>query len=79
MGTNVYNTLKLKIVLSEARLKFLKFKKNKHTFHVNNHSPNIFPVLANFSLCQNKIPCVFPVWKSDSYLAVFEFEFPNCV
>ena len=37
--------------------------KIKHTFYVNNHSPNIFPVLANFSLCQNKIPCVFPVWK----------------
>ena len=24
---------------------------------------NIFPVSQNFSLCQSKIPCVFPVWK----------------
>ena len=48
---------KLRSALAEAQLK------NKHTFYVNNHSPNIFPVLANFSLCQNKIPCVFPVWK----------------
>ena len=62
-GTNVHNTLKLKVMLSEARLKIFEIKKNKHTFYVNNHSPNIFPVLANFSLCQNKIPCVFPVWK----------------
>ena len=64
MGTNVHNTVKLKMLPSEARLKILKFKKNKLTFYVNNHSPNIFPVLANFSLCQNKIPCVFPVWKN---------------
>ena len=42
MGTNVHNTLKLK---------FFEIYKNKHTFYVNNHSPNIFPVLANFSLC----------------------------
>ena len=52
-----------KIMLSEVRLKNFEIKKNKHTFYVNNHSPNIFPVLANFSLCQNQIPCVFPVWK----------------
>ena len=51
---------KLKIMLSKAMLKFLKLKKNKHTFYVNNHSPNIFPVLANFSLCQNKIIMCFP-------------------
>ena len=44
-------------------LKIFEIEKNKYTFYVNNHSPNIFPVLANFSLCQNKIPCVFPVWK----------------
>ena len=39
------DTLKLKIMLSEARLKIFEI------FYVNNHSPNIFPVLANFSLC----------------------------
>ena len=63
MGTNVHNTLKLKIMLREVRLQNFENQKNKHTFYVNNHSPNIFPVLANFSLCQNKIPCVFSVWK----------------
>ena len=64
VGTNVHNTLKLKIMPSEARPKIFGGNlKNKHTFYFNNHSPNIFPVLANFSLCQNKIPCVFPVWK----------------
>ena len=63
MGTNVHNTLKLKIMVSEERLKNFEILKNKHTFYVNNYSPNIFPVLANFSLCLNKIPCVFPVWK----------------
>ena len=55
--------LKLIIMPSEARLKIFEILKNKHTFYVYNHSPNIFPMLANFSLCQNKIPCVFPVWK----------------
>ena len=63
MGTNAYNTLKLKIMPSKARLNIFEIYKNKHTFYVNNHSPNIFPLLANFSLCQNQIPCVFPVWK----------------
>ena len=24
---------------------------------------NIFPVFQKLSLCYNKIPCVFPVWK----------------
>ena len=62
-GIKAHNTLKLKIMPSEARLKKFEIYKNKHTFYVNNHSPNIFPMLANFSLCQNKIPCVFPVWK----------------
>ena len=59
----MYIIFKFKILLSKARLKIFKIKKHKHTFYANNHSPNIFPVLANFSLCQNKIPCVFPVWK----------------
>ena len=63
MGPNVHNTLKLKIMLGKGRLKIFEILKNKHIFYVNNHSPNIFPVLANFPLCQNKIPCVFPVWK----------------
>ena len=63
VGTNVHNTMKLKIMPSEARLQIFEIEKNKHTFYVNNHSPNIFPVLANFALCQNRIPCVFPVWK----------------
>ena len=67
METNVHNTLKLKIMPSEARLINFKIKKINILifvfFYVNNHSPNIFPVLANFSLCQNQIPCVFPVWK----------------
>ena len=52
MQTNVHDSLKLKIMPSEARVKnFEIYKKNKHTFYVSNHSPNIFPVLANFSLC----------------------------
>ena len=63
MGTNVHNIFKLKIMPSKARLKIFEIKKIKILFYVNNHSPNIFPVLANFSLCQNQIPCVFPVWK----------------
>ena len=63
MRRNVHNSLKSKIIPSEARLKNFEIKKMKHTFYVNNHNPKIFPVLANFSLCQNKIPCVFPVWK----------------
>ena len=63
METNVHNSLKLKIMPSEARLKIYEILKNKHAFYINKHSPNIFPVLVNFSLCQNKIPCVFPVWK----------------
>ena len=71
MGRNVHNTLKLKMMPSEARLKKFEIKKNKHTFYVNNHSPNIFPVLANFSLCQNKIPCVFPVWKKEEPNSLF--------
>ena len=51
------------ITVEEVRLKKFEIKKNKHNFYVNNHSPNIFSVLANFCLFQNKIPCVFPIWK----------------
>ena len=63
--------LKLKMMPSKARLKIFEILKNKNTFYVNNHSPNIFPVLANFSLCQNKIPCVFPVWKKEEPNSLF--------
>ena len=81
MGRNVHNTLKLKMMPSEARLKKFEIKKNKHTFYVNNHSPNIFPVLANFYLCQNKIPCVFPVWKKEEPNSLFSLcrGHPVCV
>ena len=32
---------------------------------------NIFPVSHNFSLCQSKIPCVFPVWKKLNQIPCF--------
>ena len=32
---------------------------------------NIFPVSQNFSLCQSKIPCVFPVWKKQEPNSLF--------
>ena len=38
VGMNAHNSLKLKIMPSEARINFFEIKKNKHTFHVNNHS-----------------------------------------
>ena len=78
MGRNVHNGVKLKIMPNEARLKFLKFEKNKHTFYVNNHSPNIFPVLANFSLCQNKIPCFDCLEKVRTKFPVFPVPWPPC-
>ena len=50
--TNVDNTLKLRIMLSKGRLNiFWEIQKNKHTFYINNHSQNIFPMFPNFSLC----------------------------
>ena len=59
---NGHNTLKLKFMPSEARLKNFEIKK-PHTFCIYDHSQNIFPVFPTFSLCYSKIPCVFPVWK----------------
>ena len=32
-------------------------------FALINTVKNIFPVSQKLSLCYNKIPCVFPVWK----------------
>ena len=56
----------------KARLKIFEIKKNKHTFYVNNHSPNIFPVFSKFfpvseqnSLCfpcLEKVRTKFPVF-----------------
>ena len=65
-------------MLSKARQNIFEIKKNKHTFYVNNHSPNIFPVLANFSLCQNKIPCVFHLEKVRTKFPVFPVPWPPC-
>ena len=65
MGTNVHNSLKLKIMPSKARLKIFEISKNKHTFYVNNHSPNIFPVSEPNSLCfpcLEKVRTKFPVF-----------------
>ena len=53
------NYLKLESMPSEARLKKIENK----LFAVINTVKNIFPVSQKFSLCYNKIPCVFPVWK----------------
>ena len=67
-GIKAHNTLKLKIMPSEARLKNFEIYKNKHTFYVNNHSPNIFRVSKFFPVSEqnslsgkskNQIPC-FP-------------------
>ena len=63
MGTNVHSTFEVNNYAERSEAEIFEILKNKHTFYVNNHSLNIFPVLENFSLCQNKIPCVFPVWK----------------
>ena len=65
MGTNVHNTLKSKILASKARLKMFEFKEDKHTFYVNNHSLNIFPVSEQNSLCfpcLEKVRTKFPVF-----------------
>ena len=38
--------------------------------------------LVNFSLCQNKIPCVFPVWKSKNQIPCFPcatLELVGCI
>ena len=70
-GIKAHNTLKLKIMPSEARLKKFEIYKINILFMLIITSPNIFPVLANFSLCQNKIPCVFPVWKSKNQIPCF--------
>ena len=52
IGTpSMWEQIYIIILPSKARLKIYEIKKNKHTFYVNNHSPNIFPVLAKFSLC----------------------------
>ena len=49
---------------SEARLKFFrKYVKKNMLFALINTVKNIFPVSQKLSLCYNKIPCVFPVWK----------------
>ena len=47
---------------SEAR-KFLKYVKRNMLFALMNTVKIIFPVSQKISLCYNKIPCVFPVWK----------------
>ena len=73
MEVKVDNTLKWRLMLSEARLKNFWNLKNKQTFHFNNHS-QIFSLCLNFSLCHRKIfslclkifPCVkakFPVFS----------------
>ena len=47
---------------SEAK-KNLKYVKRNMLFVLKNTVKNIFPVSQKLSLCYNKIPCVFPVWK----------------
>ena len=73
MEAKVDNTLRWRLMPSEARLKIFWNSKNKQTFHFNNHS-QIFSLCLNFSLCYRKIfslclkifPCVkakFPVFS----------------
>ena len=60
-------------MLREARLKIFEFVNvNNH----NNHSANILPVLANFSLCQNKIPCFPCLEKVRTKFPVFPVPWP---
>ena len=70
--------LKLKIMPSEARLKNLNLK-NKHTFYVNNHSPNIFPVLTNFPVSEQISPCFPCLEKVRTKFPVFPVPWPLCV
>ena len=59
MGTNVHNSFEVKIMPSEARLKFLKFKKINILFM-------LIITIHIFSLCQQIFPCVrtkFPVFS----------------
>ena len=47
---------------SEAKI-FWKYVKIHMLFALINTVKIIFPVSQKLSLCYNKIPCVFPVWK----------------
>ena len=49
-------------VQSEAKI-FFKIYKEKQVFALINTVKNIFLVSQKLSLCYNKIPCVFSVWK----------------
>ena len=71
MGTNVNNSFEGKNYAEQSEAKHFEILKNQHTFYVNNHSPNIFPMLANFSLsepnslcfpCLEKVRTKFPVF-----------------
>ena len=71
MGKNGHNTLKLKIMLCKARLKNFEIKKNKPSFYLNNHSPNIFPVLINFTCVRAKFPVFSLSGKSKNQIPCF--------
>ena len=67
MEAEVDNTLRWRLMPSEARLKKFWNLKNKQTFHFNNHS-QIFSLCHRkiFSLCLKIFPCVkakFPVFS----------------
>ena len=67
---------------SEARLKIFEIKKI-NTFHVNNDSPNIFPMLVNFSLYMSEpnslcFPCLAKVRTKFPAFPVFPVPWPPC-
>ena len=66
MGTNIHNTLKLKIMPSKARLKFLKFKKINILFM-------LIITVQIFSLC---FPCLE---KVRTKFPVFPVPWPPCM